>query len=420
MILFFARLGVSADSVFDIFPPIKMTSPGELGYWSFLGVATNMRTGIHFSPDSSRQNGGICHRIGTTSQDWFFSFRARITNGSLVFVLSDEVCPYWAISNHIESWRGISVNFTRHDENRKKKIFVTGRFPSIEGNQESLLCKVDSHNITFKSSYRDGNVTFSVLNDHDQDFIECGPPLPLGIFPRTFVSFVATSYSSVGDLDLYHTIARINDPETAPASIDSLDQQSRAHIFSQEETVRVRPILPLASRIVDEMEKSAYKLSVDRADNASEEIRALFGEIRERLAKSLSPEDLRALMHSILHLNLARAEKKMEKRREAFSEIGAELDNLKGVVREKLNWLSEYVVQVMGEAQSGAAETLNGFLNLTQNSTDLQAVAKHEAKEVNASRWPTVLSVIAAVEVFAYLTIFCVKQKRTRGFKKLE
>jgi hypothetical protein len=269
--------------------------------------------------------------------------------------------------------------------------------------------------------YRNNNLTFSVLIDSESEYADCGDPIPLPFLSRAFFSFVATSETGIGDSELYHVIAKVPPAHVEDFQISERDAQSRSEI--QELTRRscvLRPEMPLASRIITEMETFAFDLTRVQKENTSAEIRALFLEVYDRLNKSLSGKELQQLIHTAFSLKLMKAERKMEKRREAFLLIGQEVDGLKRAVDEKLTWMSEYVVDVMEEAKRAAVGTLNTFLEIAENNTELPREAKQRAKDTKAMAMPTVLYVIALMEFVCYLAFFFIRRRRTNGFKKFD
>jgi CII-binding regulator of phage lambda lysogenization HflD len=159
---------------------------------------------------------------------------------------------------------------------------------------------------------------------------------------------------------------------------------------------------------------------VGKKGNTSAEIRALFLEVRDLLNQSLSAKELQQLIHTAFSLQLTKAERKMEKRREAFLLIGQELDGLKRVVDEKLQWMSEYVVDVMEEVKQAAVGTVNTFLQIAENNTELPREAKQRPKKTKEIAVSTVLYAIALMEVVCYFTFFFIRRRSTNGFKKFD
>jgi hypothetical protein len=339
------------------------------------------------------------------------SFRVNVLKGSLSFVISDHICPCSAVSHNPESWIGIALNITR----QKKYVLSIRSEGSIR-----KVGKADTDNITIKAVYQNGNVTFSALIDSESEYSACGAPIPAPLLSRAFFSFVATSETEIGDSELYHVIAKIPE-EFDRSQVQEHDEEGRSQIREMEKRVcAMRPEMPLTERIVSEMEGVAFDLARGQKANASAEIRALFVEVRNRLNRSLSGKELQELIHSAFTLKLMKAEKKMEKRRESFAAIGQELEGLTRAVDEKLKWMSGYVVDVTEEAKKAAVETLNTFLLIAENNTELPREAKQRAKDVRAAAAPVLLYVIAMMEFVCYLAFFFIRRKRTQGFKKFD
>ncbi|KAK8900482.1 hypothetical protein M9Y10_002809 [Tritrichomonas musculus] len=413
------RFLLAEKSNYDLIEPMKATSPGEIGVWSLIGVATNMKKSIHFSPDSSRQNGAICNRIPTSSPEWYSQFRVQVSKGSLIYVISDESCPYWSISHSVNSWSGISLNITRKNN---EKLVLIARYLNQSKPYEAKLCKVNSENVTIKASYINNTITFSVLADKDNYFTDCGYQIPISEkMSKNYFTFYAENSDGIGNSEIYHYILKI--PSTFKESINltESDDFNRHHILlQQEKRISEHPSLPLAREIIEEMEKANYKLSQGKQTNTTENIRDLLLEVKGRLKYSLTTDDLQKLIHATIAVNLIRAERKMEKRRAAFSNINEDLDNLKTVVDEKLKWLTKYVLDSMTEAQESAVGILNEFLEATKEGEELPKEAKRRAKEVKSAWTPTVLYLISFLEFVCYIVFFCVKRQKTHGFQKLD
>lgn len=399
--------------------PIRTTSPGEIGSWSLIGVATNMKKSIHFSPDSSRQNGAICNRIPTSSGEWFSQFRVQVSKGSLIYIVSDESCPYWSILHSVNSWSGISLNISRKNNG---KIVLKAHYLNQSQPYEAKLCKVNSENITIKASYNNSKMAYYVLADSDNHFTECGSPIPISEnISKSYFTFYAENSDGIGNSEIYHYILKIPSTFKETLNLTENDDFSRQHILlHQEKRVSEHPSLPLAREIIDEMEKANYKLSQGNYENTTDNIRDLLIEVKKRLKYSLTADDLQKLVHATIAVNLIRAERKMEKRRIAFSGINEDLDNLKGVVNEKLKWLTQYVLKSMNEAQESAVGILTEFLEATKESEELPKEAKRRAKEIKSAWVPTVLYFISFVEFVSYVIFFCVKRQKTHGFQKID
>lgn len=407
------------ESIYDIMDPITTTSPGEIGVWSLIGVATNMKKSIHFSPDSSRQNAAICNRIPTSSNEWFSQFRVQVSKGSLIYVVSDESCPYWSILNSVNSWSGISLNISRKDNG---KMILKARYLNQSQPYEVKLCKVNSENITIKASYGNNTMTYYVLADNDNKFTECGSPIPISeTISKSYFTFYAENSEGIGSSEIYHYILKLPIQFKETLNLTENDNFNRQHILlHQEKRVSEHPSLPLAREIIEEMEKVNYKLSKGSQTNTTENIRDLLIEVKKRLKYSLTADDLQKLVHATIAVNLIRAERKMEKRRMAFSSINEDLDNLKGVVNEKLKWLTQYVIKSMNETQDSAVSILAEFLEATKESEELPKEAKRRAKEIKSAWIPTILYSISFIEFICYIIFFCVKRKKTHGFQKID
>ena len=399
--------------------PIKTTSPGEIGVWSLIGVTTNMKKSIHFSPDSSRQNGAICNRIPTSSNEWFSQFRVQVSKGSLVYIVSDESCPYWSISHSVNSWSGISLNITRKNNG---KMVLRAHYLNQSQPYEAKLCKVNSENVTIKASYVNNTMTYYVLADNDNQFTGCGSPIPISEkMSKSYFTFYAENSEGIGSSEIYHYILKIPSTFKETLNLTESDYFNRQHILlHQEKRISEHPSLPLAREIIAEMEKANYKLSQSKQVNTTGNIRDLLIEVKKRLKYTLTTEDLQKLVHATIAVNLIRAERKMEKRRMAFSSINEDLDNLKNVVNEKLNWLNKYVLNSMNEAKGSAVSILTEFLEATKESEELPKEAKRRAKEMKSAWIPTILYSISFIEFLCYVIFFCVKRKKTHGFQKID
>jgi hypothetical protein len=278
-----------------------------------------------------------------------------------------------------------------------------------------------SKTATVKAELSSGNVTFSLLGDSEYSFSPCGEPIEARFLVHTFFSFFAKGADDIGDSELYHVMANWAADVSESFNISEIDDQSRAIIANEEGKVSfVRPVMPLASRVIAEMEESAFKLGRAAHGNATDEIRALLVEVRERLNKSLSAADVKRLMHAAFGLRLVKVEKKIEKKKGAFLGISEDLHILKMAIVHKLYWLTVYVRDTMVEAKVTAVDTLNAFLEIAKNSTELAREAKTRAREANAAVLPKFLYIVAIVELLCYLAFFCIKRRRTHGFKKYE
>ena len=233
--------------------------------------------------------------------------------------------------------------------------------------------------------------------------------------------FLAQNNNGIGSSEIYNHLLQIPSPYHETINITEINEINRQLILlNQNKHKTNKSLIPLAKLIIDEMEAANYKLSKVDSDNTTESIRLLLLEVRNRLKESLTTDDLQKLVHATIAVNLLRAEHKMEKRRMAFASINDELDNLKSVVDEKLKWLSQYVVSSMGEAKVSAIETLNGFVDATKNTENLPKEAKKHAKEIKSIWLPTLLYVISLIELVCYVAFFCIKRKKTHGFKKID
>jgi hypothetical protein len=319
------------------------------------------------------------------------------------------------VSSGLEGWTGLAINITRREEAKNSRITITGRQIGEGIDAEYLFCKLPEETFILNITSVNGEVSLWLPDQLERK--PCGHSLDLNL-SRTFFSFIGTSYDGIGDMDIYDVSTRAIKPVD---DVFEIDETSRREISIQQGKLEVvRPTLPVASRILKEMQDSSLLLGQKDETQTDQDIRSLFLELQNRLGETLSASALEDLIHATLAANLLKAEKKIEKRRTAFAGISGELDSLKTGVTEKLNWLNGYLVEVMTEAKKGAMETLDGFFNMTKENAVLAKEAKARANEARASFWPTLLYVVALMEFVCYLAFLMVQRKRTKGFRKLE
>ena len=375
-----------------------------------------MKSSIRFSPDPKRQNGAICHRIPTQAENWTFEFRMRLGKGSLIFLATEETCPYWAISNDVESWTGFALNVTKTgDTLTSSGIYMTNTQVINMG-----MCKFQGDEVTLKIEKHGTNISVYQSRDGVDLKYELCNEITVGTCNMLFFSFVATSPDEIGDSEIFHVSVN-ESAERSELYLQNTSDISRLEIVMQQDTVNSsRPYLGLATAIIGEMERAAYSLSKVDDKNTTLELKALLSEIRERLNQSLTAKDLEKLIHATMAVNLLKVERKIDKRRKAFAEISSELDVLKKSINERLEWLGEYVVDVMTQSKKDAVNTLSIFLNLTNETDVLKEESKSRAKDAKSNFVPPLLCTVAFLEFACYIAFFFVKHRKTFGFKKYD
>ena len=404
-----------AASIFDIVAPILTSEPGETGFWSLLGVATNMKSSIRFSPDSSRQNGAICQRIPIESTNWSLEFRTRVGLGSLLFLMTEETCPYLQITNGLESWTGFGINMSAGDDG----VTLTGTYLTASNQTVHTLCNVSDRDFEVRVE-RSGNL-IHVSTKTSGNYSTCGSA-EVTISPSVFFSFIATSPDGIGDSEVFHLNASENEEqERTEGFLNSRSEISRQEIWVQQERLNaVKPVLPLAEAVIARMEEAMYVLEKGDSSNTTKEIKEILGEIRGRIGETMSVRDLQQLIQATLAVNLMKIERKMEKRREAFLQIANDLETLKGGIDEKVKWLGAYVANAMAEAKKDAVDTLAVFLKLTKESKKFKTDAKSMSMDMRSNALPMFLYIIAFIELVCYLAFFFVQRAKTHRFKKYD
>ncbi|KAH0789293.1 Legume-like lectin family protein [Histomonas meleagridis] len=412
----FLFLCFSLEGSFDIFPPITLSNSNELGFWSLVGVATNLKSSIHFASDYKKQNSGICQRLPTTSNDWLSEFRAEVSKGSLSFIISDNFCPYY-IHTNATSFNQISFNITRIDNMKLKIAF---HYLNDDNQIHRNLCQVYSQNVTVRITYKDNTITCYALDDRGSDFTQCGDPIEATIPNANYFSFFAESQEGIGESELFHFLTRIPPNHTEKFNKTEMDDANRRKLRKLLKPIS-HPVLPLAERIINEMEKASYKLDQSGKNNYSgQEIRDLLLEIRSRLKDSLTTKDLQRLVHATLTVSLMRTEHKMEKRSRSFTEIQDDLKNLKNIVKDKMDSISQCAMDALSNSKNDSINTLMSFYNRIKDYDNLTDEAKSRSKEMKSSFVPTFLYMISFIELACYVAFFFVKRKKTLNFKKHE
>ena len=437
MILYYlVAFSLSSQSYFDILGPILTTLPGEVGFWSMLGVSTNLKRSIHFSPDSNRQNGSICTRIPNNANEWDSFFQIQVKSGSLLYVVSDEVCPFWALNNNIDSFSGFILNITSIDD---EKLSMSAQFLIKDRMTSNKLCNVDSSTATVKVSYKANSVEFFVENG--TEYMKCGKTIPVTDLQKSYFTFFANGpyqnnahiknapkLARFGNSELFYYEMKFSKQIKESENITEINHANKQLILFQQRQNRgasSHPILPVSSSVIKEMEKVFYNLNDDSLDKAqkeknAEKIRDILIEINERLSESLTVEDLNKLIDATLTVNLEKAERKMEKKRKALQEISNDLNNLQADLTEKLQWLSNFAVESMQNSKEGAVNTLSKFLDVVKESEGLENETTTTIQDFNSTNLPTILYLISFVEFVCYIIFFIIQRKKTHGFVKID
>lgn len=405
---------------YDLKSNFALTRAGDIGEWSILGVATNLKTSIHFAPNATSQKGAICHRLPSTAPSFVAEYAANIKKGSLLLSLTEECCPYTAISNNVMSWIGIVLNLTR----KKEGILISTHHSSSNNPNyqqvDTILGNVTAQNISIKLIYNKDHVSILYKGDNDKTYIQIGQNVTIPEFKQVYFSFMASRNKNIGDLEIYSFQVDHGNHEESFNSKE-LSEQNRQLILIHQEKIKVaHKVLPLADAVIKEIEAANDDLTKGKNAESWEKIRGLLGEVRGRIDQTLNVKDLQKLVHATLAINLLKAEEKMEKRREEFSSIGEGLTDLKITVDEKLQWLSDYVLKAMADAKKQSLETMEEFLNFTNDVKILPIEAKKRAREAKQQMVPTFLYVIAIIEFACYVAFFFVRKKQTNNFKKFD
>ena len=405
---------------YDIKPPLKTKIAGECGLWSLLGVATNLKSSFHFSPDNYRQNGSICHRLPTTSRNFTAEFDASVENGILTFSFTEEACPFAALTEGSKTWTGFALEMTQHRESSTQFLLKIGTIFNIT---QHSLCLSPSRNFTVKLVVENG--TLSVFVDGNR----CGQPYSFPYFYINFFSFIGSLVNDtsirekkrIGSSDIYSF--KVNIPESHHEDFSAIDMEKHARkMIANQRNMKnkLKNKVPISQLIVnnamDSDDTLNDEMSVKELDN---KIWLTMNELANRLNMTMTTSELESIIQSTIKTKLSRIEKKMNKRRQSFKNISNVLNSYVKDVEDKMGWITQYTVDEIASLKQNYKNEFTTFMK-EHDPQELFDSTNRKAKEFSVSFLNFVLLMICVTEFACYLIFFFYKRKETHNFKKYD
>lgn len=116
MISILICFALSAETIYSLVPPFKTENVDEVGNWTMIGQATNMKNKIRLAHNLIDQYGKLCNRIPFIFNEWSldvnFSIHGGPGGGKFYIVYSKQVCQ--EIDEPFTGW-GIVVDIGPHE-----------------------------------------------------------------------------------------------------------------------------------------------------------------------------------------------------------------------------------------------------------------------------------------------------------------
>lgn len=406
---------------FNIKPPLPYKVPGEFGYWSLLGVATNMKSHIHFLADQNRHYGGIGHRLPMHSDFWSAEFTANIESGSLLFSFTEDVFPYSIIIDEMDGWSGFVIKISNDEEQNQTIIsaFVTSE---LNGTQELSLCSLPSKYFTLSIQKCGQNVSVSFINS--SLISKCGSNITISPLSSGYFSFFSTTASGLASSQLYNLDVS---PEfqtlTSDFNISKINDQNRQRILIQNEHFHItRETIPYINNILDEINNSNDILGTTKKtpQEIHNEIRFLLRKVYIRLQKGLSLNVLQKLVLNKITQNLQIAENKIEKRRSDLGQISDQISNAKKIVKNEMLELRDQISDEMDVVKQSTQQSLHQYAQKRNKGEVMINEAKERGRETKSIWIGPFLFFISGIECVCYIAFFFAKKKKTNNFKKID
>ena len=396
---------------FDIVPPIKLTAPGDYNYWTLTGSSNNMKNSIHLSSKINKSNGIICTRLPISAIDWNAKLNLSLISGTFDMMYTLNVCPYYDYTNEMY-WRGFSLHFTEIDGEKLDVEVITVK--KDYSYSRTKLCQIPTTNPILHVQVKNQSVFLSY--DVGYGTIEpCSDSLKY--FPYVgagFFTFIGQPSRKTGSADIYEFVLNLPEGHKEEYDKEALEKISRKIITPKNRTFKhKKPTLAQRISYADPEE------SDDR--NNLKYINGILAEMNESLSNAINAKELDTLIETKIRNNLAVIEKKINKRRDMLLGISNQLSIVKRNMSNNLENLKHHVYLTMNTVSASSVQELKKFLEKAKEANEtLPQAAKESARTVKTMWVPTMLYVIAFIELACYLAFFFHKKKVTSNFKKYD
>ena len=396
---------------FDIVPPIKFTAPGDYNFWTLTGSANNMKNSIHLGSKINKSNGIVCTRIPTSALEWNAKLNLSLNLGSFDLMYTLNVCPYNEYTNEMY-WRGFSLHFSEVDGEKLDAEVITVK--NDYSYSHTKLCQIPTTNPILYVQVKNQSVFLS-YEDENGSKTPCSDSLKY--FPYVgagFFTFISQPTKKVGSADVYEFILGQPEGHKEEYEIETLEKISRKIITPKNRTFKHNQPT-LAQRI--------HYASPEDSDprNTLKYINAILAEMNNSLTTAMNAKELDALIETKIRNNLALIEKKITKRRDMLLGISNQLAIVKRNMSNDLNSLKNHVYVTMNAVSGSSVQELKKFLEKAKEANEtLPKAAKESARTVKTMWVPTMLYVIAFIELACYIAFFFHKKKVTDNFKKYD
>ena len=384
-----------AVSIFDLVAPIVTTRPGSVGYWSLIGAATNMRSSVRFiSNATSQMSNGMCHGKGIDAERWTLEMRVKVTSGMLGV----------RFARHAYTLVGDQVGVVMARDGRRVDVRDFQR-------SDVAVCGYDFEDEFELRLERNGFGVDVMVRGNESEYRLC---TSLAIdFQPVYLVVEASAKVGIGDAEVLSVRASDPDGQLEKVSADGLEMES----YEEDRETTLKHVM--AALRDSEMWSLGHAKEPNQGETTAE-LRAIVPEILERTRSFLPNDKLEKLVLGIVIEGVSNVEAVMHQRRQELVNITEELDAVKSDVDKQVKWLCQYALDSMTEAKKDAVEKLAAFLEYTKNTKSLKQEAKARAREARETAIPTLLYIVAFVELVCYLAFFVTQHKKTHGFKKYD
>ena len=415
---------------YSLIPPLQNTDIGEIGNWTIIQTATNLKNRIRLTSAYPGSYGAICQRVPTLFKEWAVELELSASNENpkdrpgqgIWFYYTDEVCPSITLSfNGFAFW----VNTSSTDENGYSNVYFA------KGNGTELL--LEDLKPVGKTRIRDPKkpMKLQITKRFDRLTVDATKDI---VFER----IVDEDVRGTPDYGYFTISAATNDRvdnndviSMRVYSMSSVDHPNKTFDFSsvnkeyieknkkerREMKKRRHEDMPLSIKYLTQSKDSNKKLNARDSENLEDAI-SIVSEAYERSKQAITADQLERFIMEGVDAAVTQAINKIETAHQRYSDIRQDVDELWTSLKRELIDIAQEEKHTLAQIEEEIIKYAKS-LNLSQHDTkSIKHNLKNEASTLSDAPSTNILMIISFIEITAYVIFFLYQRYKTDDFKK--
>jgi hypothetical protein len=404
------------EPAYSLVPPLTTTRLGEVGNWTLLRAAANLKTFIRLAPAHPAATGSVCSRIPTAFRDWKVDLELNAYGGTgglgFLFSYAAQSCPpavspdvlfsvFVNTTDSAESWHYSPLHLNRSF----LALFSAGRVCSVpaRSDEENIVLSIEKVDTTVSVSYRQGG------SEWDDHAIACGRAVFDGLPPVGY--FTLSAYNGkekTDDHDLYRIETYSLSESVVHAGVDySLLNRKRLENITRDR--RRMAVMSLTEKYLLRPNNPSFSDSL-----------GIVAETMNRSVGFVSREMLSRFLNASINPTISKARDRFFFTSEAFGDLRKDLDVIGLYLMGELAAVATEMKGQMAAVHRDLVKYADILTAGGKESPIYKSAYRSALADMSDPTLNLVFYAICVVEVVVYGIFAVVRIRRTQGFKKAD